>query len=99
MLERGKCKLVNMNQFGAASYIQDRISSARKEKAQLVKKLEALEQKESIGNKKETHITGRNRKEIAKTADEEHAVKKNDNSIVYKKTRKDLLLLDISGSS
>ena len=45
MLEREKCKLVNMNQFGAASHILDRISSARKEKGQLVKKLAALEQK------------------------------------------------------
>ena len=34
MLEREKCKLVNMNQFGAASHILDRISSARKEKGQ-----------------------------------------------------------------
>lgn len=45
MLEREKCKLVNMNIFGAASHILDRISSARKEKGQLVKKLAALEQK------------------------------------------------------
>ena len=34
-----------MNIFGAASHILDRISSARKEKGQLVKKLAALEQK------------------------------------------------------
>ena len=44
-----------MNQFGATSHILDRISSARKEKGQLVKKLAALEQKESKAIKENLH--------------------------------------------
>lgn len=82
ILEREKCKLVNMNQFGAASHILDRISSARKEKGQLVKKLAALEQKESKAIKRKLALQGETGKKTAKTAGEEHAVKKNDNSIV-----------------
>ena len=70
-----------MNQFGAASHILDRSSSARKEKGQLVKKLAALEQKESKAIKRKLALQGEKGKKTAKTADEEHAVKKNDNSI------------------
>jgi len=56
MLEREKYKLVNMNQFGAASVILDRISSARKEKGQLSKKLAALEQKEAKSMKRKLSL-------------------------------------------
>jgi hypothetical protein len=59
MLEREKCKLVNMKQFGSASVILDRISSARKEKGQLSKKLGALEQKEAKSIKRKLALTER----------------------------------------
>lgn len=81
MLEREKCKLVNMNQFGAASLILDRISSARKEKGQLAKKLAALEQKESKAIKRKLTLQGERGKKTAKKSDEEQAAEKNDNSI------------------
>ena len=81
MLEREKCKLVNMNQFGAASHILDRISSARKEKGQLAKKLAALEQKESKAVKRKLALQGEGGNKTAKKADEGHAAEKNDNSI------------------
>ena len=81
MLEREKCKLVNMNQFGAASHILDRISSARKEKRQLAKKLAALEQKESKAVKRKLALQAAGGNKTAKKADEGHAAEKNDNSI------------------
>ena len=81
MLEREKCKLVNMNQFGTASHILDRISSARKEKGQLAKKLAVLEQKESKAIKRKLALQEERGKKTAKKSDEEHATEKNDNSI------------------